>query len=84
MENDIPQKIHAQIGIPIKLVDKTSTPQKIAKFKILNLKKMVCAPAVGKSQSTPTEAPLNNQCITNIIQIIQITGKVIHVLVIMI
>ena len=66
MENGIPQKIHAQIGIPIKIVDKTSTPKKIAKFKILNKK-------IGR-------AYLNNLCITNIIQIIQIIGKVIHYL----
>ena len=38
------KKIPAKIGVPIKIVDKTSTPQKIAKFKILNPQKIVRAP----------------------------------------
>ena len=46
-------KLPAQIGIPIKIVDKTLTPKKKVKFKILNPQKIVWAPVVGKSQSTP-------------------------------
>ena len=33
------KKIPSQIGIPIKKVDKTSTPKKLAELKILKLKK---------------------------------------------
>ena len=80
-------KIHDQIGIPIKKVDKTSTPQKTAKFKILNPKQKKNSPSpCGRQKSEyhppppPPGGPLNNLCITNIIQIIQITGKVIHFL----
>ena len=36
MENDIPKKIPPQMGTSIKIVDQTSTPKQIAKFKILN------------------------------------------------
>ena len=39
MENDIPPKIHAQIGIPTKIVDKTSTPQKISEIQNFEPKK---------------------------------------------
>ena len=64
MENGIPKNIPAQIGIPIKIVDKTSTPKKIAKLKILNHKKIVPAPAVGTSQSTPPGVFDDNLAIT--------------------
>ena len=78
MENDIPPKVPAQIGIPIKIVDKTSTTQKITKFKFEQKKKKNVrrAPEVGKSPSTPPPRPRPRLGI-------QITKTLIHIVIYM-
>ena len=48
-----PPKIPAQIGIPIKIVDTTSTSNKIAKIQNFEPQKIIRATVVGKRQSTP-------------------------------